>query len=135
VEEDPYEKNKRRILNYGHTLGHAVEAASGYDLLHGEAVAIGVIAAGLIEAELGLSEPGRLDRVRAILKKLDVPVKLPPNLPEDKVIDIMKHDKKAVDKWPRFVLISRLGRAHCQDGQYAVAVSREVVEKTLKKLR
>ena len=54
VEADPTEKNQRRMLNYGHTIGHAIESVSGYKLLHGEAVAIGIIAAGLIEKELGL---------------------------------------------------------------------------------
>jgi 3-dehydroquinate synthase len=134
VEEDPLEKNKRRILNYGHTVGHAVEAASDYTLLHGEAIAVGIVAAGLIEVELGLAEPGRLDRIRTVLEKLGVPVKLPPNLAEDRLIDVMKHDKKAVDQWPRFVLLDRLGQVHREDGQYAVAVSREVVEKTLNRL-
>lgn len=131
VEEDPYEKNKRRILNYGHTIGHAVEAASDYTLLHGEAVAIGIMAAGLIEIELGLSESGRLDRARSILEKLRVPVKLPRNLADDKLLDVMKHDKKAVDQWPRFVLTDGIGQVHCEDGQYAVQVSRDVVEKAL----
>ena len=135
VEEDPYEKNQRRILNYGHTVGHAVEAASGYELLHGEAVAVGIMAAGLIEAELGLSEPGRLDRIRKVLEQLGVPVNLPANLAEDRVIDLMRHDKKAVDQWPRFVLLDRLGQVHCVNGQYAVPVAREVVEDVLKKLR
>jgi 3-dehydroquinate synthase len=135
VEEDPREKNERRVLNYGHTVGHAVEAASDYSLLHGEAVAVGLVAAGLIEAELGLAEPGRLERVRTVLEKLGVPVKLPPNLAEDRVIDVMKHDKKAVDQWPRFVLLDRLGRVQCEDGQYAVPVARALIEKVLKKLR
>ncbi len=135
VEEDPLEKNKRRILNYGHTVGHAIEAAGDYALLHGEAIAVGIMAAGLIEVELGLAEPGRLDRIRTVLEKLGVPVKLPPNLAEDRLMDVMKHDKKAVDQWPRFVLLDRLGQVHCKDGQYAVAVSRDIVEKVLKKLR
>ena len=135
VEADPQERNQRRMLNYGHTLGHAVESASDYQLLHGEAIAIGMIAAGLIEEEMGLSEPGRLHRIRTILEKLDVPVKLPANLDEDKLIDLLKHDKKAVDKWPKFVLIGRLGRVHCPDGQYAVDVERPIVEKVLQKLR
>jgi 3-dehydroquinate synthase len=132
VEEDPLEKNKRRILNYGHTVGHAVEAASGYALLHGEAVAIGIVAAGLTEAELGLSQPDRLDRVRAILEKLGVPVKLPRNLAEEKLIDVMKHDKKAVDHEPRFVLLDRIGQVHCEAGQYAVPVKRDIVRKVLR---
>ncbi len=132
VEEDPLEKNKRRILNYGHTVGHAVEAASDYTLLHGEAIAVGIIAAGLIEIELGLAEPDRLHRVRTVLEKLGVPVKLPSNLAEDRLMDVMKHDKKAVDQWPRFVLLDRLGQVHREDGQYAVPVARDVVEKALK---
>jgi len=135
VEIDPNEQNQRRMLNYGHTIGHAAESASHYELLHGEAIAIGIMAAGLIEAEMGLAEPDRLRRVQGILEKLGVPVKLPAHLDEKKLIDILKHDKKAVDKWPKFVLISRLGQIHCPAGQYAVDVSREIVEKVLKKLK
>ncbi len=134
VQTDPYEQNKRRILNYGHTIGHAVESASGFELLHGEAVAIGIIAAGLIEIELKLALQERLDRVRQILEKLDVPVKLPKKIAEKDLIDLIKHDKKAVNKWPRFVLLSDIGRVYCPDGQYAVEVAPEVVEKVLKRL-
>jgi len=134
VETDPFEQNKRRILNYGHTIGHAVEAASGFELLHGEAVAIGIIAAGLIEIELELAEQERIERIRQILKKLDVPVKLPRDLAEKDLIDLIKHDKKAVNKWPRFVLISDIGQVYCPDGQYAVDVAPELVEKVLNKL-
>ncbi|MFH1884038.1 MAG: 3-dehydroquinate synthase [Planctomycetota bacterium] len=134
VETDPCEQNKRRILNYGHTIGHAVEAASGFELLHGEAVAIGIIAAGLIEIELQLAQRERIERIRQILKKLDVPVKLPKDLAEKDLIDLIKHDKKAVNKWPRFVLISDIGQVYCPDGQYAVEVAPELVEKVLKEL-
>ncbi|MBN2133337.1 MAG: 3-dehydroquinate synthase [Sedimentisphaerales bacterium] len=135
VEADPQEKNERRTLNYGHTIGHAVEAASGYDLLHGEAVAVGIVAAGRIEAEMGLAEPGRRQRVQGILERLGVPVKLPPQIAEKKVLDLLKHDKKAVGQWPRFVLIARLGQAYCRDGQYAVDVERQIVENVLRKLK
>jgi 3-dehydroquinate synthetase len=98
-------------------------------------VAVGIMAAGRIEAELGLSEPGRLDRIRKVLEKLNVPANLPANLAEETVINLMRHDKKAVDQWPRFVLLDRLGQVHCANGQYAVPVGRDVVEKVLKKLR
>jgi len=134
VEADPHERNQRRMLNYGHTIGHAAESVSNYELLHGEAIAIGIVAAGLIEVEMGLSEPRRLDRVRTILEELGVPVKLPAHLDQKKLIDILKHDKKAVDQWPKFVLITGLGQVHCPNGQYAVDVSREIVEKVLKEL-
>ncbi len=134
VETDPREQNKRRILNYGHTIGHAVEAASGFELLHGEAVAIGIIAAGLIEIELQLAQQERIERTRQILKKLDVPVKLPRDLAEKDLIDLIKHDKKAVNKWPRFVLISSIGQVYSRNGQYAVEVTPELVKKILNKL-
>jgi 3-dehydroquinate synthase len=134
VEADPGERNLRRILNYGHTIGHAVEAASGFELLHGEAVAIGIIAAGLVEIEMNLSEPGRLERIRQILQKLDVPVKLPKDLADKDLIDLLKRDKKAVNKWPRFVLISKIGRVYSRDGQFAVEVAPELVERVLEKL-
>jgi len=134
VETDPGEQNKRRILNYGHTIGHAVEAASGFELLHGEAVAIGIIAAGLIEIEMKLSQPERLERIRRILEKLDVPVKLPENIDEKKLIELLKYDKKAVNKWPRFVLVSDIGQVYSREGQYAIEVAPELVEKILDKL-
>ncbi|MCP4610555.1 MAG: 3-dehydroquinate synthase [Planctomycetes bacterium] len=134
VEIDPCEQNKRRILNYGHTIGHAVETASGFELLHGEAVAIGIIAAGIIEIELKLAPPERLERTRQILQKLDVPVTLPRNLAEKDLIDLIKHDKKAVNKWPRFVLLNDIGRVYCPDGQYAVDVAPEILGRVLKKL-
>jgi len=134
VETDPGEKNFRRILNYGHTVGHAVEAASDFGLLHGEAVAIGIIAAGLIEIEMQLAKPGRLEIIRRILEKLNVPVTLPGDLADKGLIDLIKRDKKAVNKWPRFVLVSEIGRVYCKDGQYAIEVSPEVVEKILDKL-
>ena len=134
VEEDPHEKNKRRILNYGHTVGHAVESASGFELLHGEAVSIGIIAAGLIEQEMGIAQPEKLQRVRKMLEKLEVPVTLPDNLAENMLLDLIKRDKKAVNKWPKFVLVSKIGQVHTQNGQYAVEVEPEIVTSILKKL-
>lgn len=134
VEVDPVEKNQRRMLNYGHTIGHAAESASGFELLHGEAVAIGMIGAGLIEMELGLAERSRVERVRKILKKLAVPVTLPADLAEDTLVDIIRRDKKAINKWPRFVLTDKIGQVHCRDGQWAVEVKEDLVRAVLKKL-
>lgn len=134
VESDPTENNRRRILNYGHTIGHAAELVSGFELLHGEAVAIGIMAAGLIEIELGLSSPQRLERIRKIFEKLAVPAKLPPALSKDKLIETMKRDKKAANKQPKFVLIDKIGSVYCRNEQWAVDVEQELVEKILDKL-
>lgn len=131
VEEDPNEKNKRRILNYGHTIGHAVESESGFILLHGEAVAVGTIAAGQIEIQTGLSNGKRLKRIRRIFEKLSVPVNIPKELSKEKLIETMKRDKKATGGRPKFVLIEDIGKVHCRDGQYAVEIETEVIEKIL----
>jgi len=130
VEKDPTEQNLRRILNYGHTIGHAVETASGFDLLHGECVAIGIIGAGMIEEEMGLGG-GRLGRIEQILRKLQVPVRIPAEIDKKQLINIVKRDKKAVNQWPKFVLLEEIGKAMCKDGQWAVNVDRDLVERIL----
>lgn len=134
VEIDPNEKNQRRILNYGHTIGHAVESVSGFELLHGEAVAIGIIGAALIEIELGLGDKARLERVKSLLKRLDVPVAIPKKLAKEQLIDIIRRDKKAANKWPKFALIEKIGKAHCLNGQWAHDVAEKIVGKTLDEL-
>jgi 3-dehydroquinate synthase len=135
VEEDPNEKNKRRILNYGHTIGHAVESESGFALLHGEAVAIGIMAAGQIEIEMKLSDGKRLERIRRIFERLAVPVSIPKNLPKEKLLATMRRDKKAASGRPRFVLTEDIGKVHCKDSRYAVEVEQKVIEKALEKSR
>jgi len=131
VEEDPQEKNLRRILNYGHTIGHAVESASGFELLHGECVGIGMIAAGKIEQAMGLVADDRLERIKAILGQLGLPTKIPAVITKNQIIDLLRKDKKAVGKWPRFVLLESLGKTLCRDGQWAHEVIQDVVEKCL----
>ena len=134
VEEDPTEKNKRRILNYGHTFGHAVESASDYKLLHGQAVAIGIIAAAKIEEQMGLLKDGRLSRIKNILAKLDMPTTIPENIKKENVIEIIKHDKKAVAGRAKFVLLEKIGKTLCKKDLYAHDVSEEIVEKILKEM-
>ncbi|MGA2172000.1 MAG: 3-dehydroquinate synthase [Sedimentisphaerales bacterium] len=134
VEADPTETNQRRMLNYGHTIGHAIESASGFELLHGEAVAIGIIAAGMIEIEMGLGGHERLERVRKLLTSLGVPTAIPKNISKTTLMDIIRRDKKAINKWPRFVLIDKIGDVHRQEGQWAIEVGQDVVERALEKL-
>jgi 3-dehydroquinate synthase len=138
VGEDPTEKNKRRILNYGHTIGHAVESASHYQLLHGQCVAIGMIAAGMIEQAMGMVKDDRLERIKKLLVKLGMPTTIDGGLrahPTVKhLMDLLSLDKKAVGKWPRFVLLEKLGRVHCKDGQWANEISRNIVEQCLNQL-
>jgi 3-dehydroquinate synthase len=134
VEEDPTEKNKRRILNYGHTIGHAVESACGYQLLHGQCVAIGMIAVGMMERTLGMVNDNRLERIEALLKKLGMPTGISADVKMEQLMDLLLLDKKAVGKRPWFVLLERLGRVYCKDGQWAHEVSREIIGECLGRL-
>ncbi len=134
VQIDPLEKNLRRIMNYGHTIGHAVESASHFELLHGEAIAIGLIGAARIELAMGLGSQPRLDRTTSLLEKLGVPVAIPSNITKETVMDLIKRDKKAIDKWPKFVLTKGLGQVQQENEQWAVSVERSVVERILQSL-
>ena len=131
VQQDPTEKNLRRILNYGHTIGHAVESASQFNLLHGEAVGIGMVAASLLEKELGLATDDRIERIEQLLNKLRMPTGIPADIKKDKIIELLRADKKAVGKWPRFILLESLGTTLCKDGQWAHDVPQEIVEQCL----
>jgi len=134
VEEDPFEKNRRRALNYGHTIGHAVESASRYQVLHGEAVAIGVIGAGLIEKAMHLDTDNRLGRIRRLFETLDVPTRIPQNIKKSQVMDLIQRDKKAVNRWPKFILTQRIGSVYQENEQWAVDVDPSLVEKVLEAL-
>jgi len=133
VEADPTEKNQRRMLNYGHTIGHAVEQVSGFELLHGESIAIGMIGAGLIEKEIGIGGDG-LSRISKMLGRLSVPVKIPAGLSMEKILETIGRDKKAVNGWPRFILVNKIGEVRVEDGQYGTEVSEDIVKKILKQL-
>lgn len=97
VAADEREGGRRAILNYGHTLAHAIETAGTYDLRHGEAVAVGLHYAAHLGARLGRIDAARVDEHRAILGHYDLPVQLPAGLGDDELLALMGRDKKAVD--------------------------------------
>ena len=96
VEADEREETGRRaILNYGHTFAHAFEAVAGYgQLLHGEAVSIGMMCAARLAERLKMVDPEFVRRQRALLIALRLPIATP-EFDQDKLIDAMGHDKKA----------------------------------------
>jgi 5-deoxy-5-amino-3-dehydroquinate synthase len=87
----------RNILNYGHTLAHALEIAGTFDVRHGEAVAIGVHFAALLSQELGRIDQRRVDEHRKLLEFYGLPVTLPPNVNVGELITLMRRDKKSHD--------------------------------------
>lgn len=110
VGEDERESGRRAILNYGHTVGHAVEAAAGYGrYLHGEAVAIGMVAAGWLAQQLGWLAADEARRIEALVAGFGLPLRLREPLPEEAVLRAMRSDKKARGGFLRFVLARRIG--------------------------
>jgi len=112
VSKDEKEAGLRAILNYGHTIGHAVESLTGYRVVnHGEAVAIGMVAAGAIAVQLGLWTQVECDRQTALIQKVGLPTRLPPNLDLDAILDALQTDKKVSAGQVRFVLPTQIGTA------------------------
>ena len=97
VAADEREGGRRAILNYGHTLAHALETAGGHDLRHGEAVAIGLIYAALLGRHLGRIDERRVAEHRAVVAGYDLPLAPPPWADPDALVSLMGRDKKALD--------------------------------------
>ncbi|HUF33531.1 MAG TPA: 3-dehydroquinate synthase family protein [Acidimicrobiales bacterium] len=87
---------RRATLNYGHTLAHALETAGGYDLRHGEAVAIGLVFAAELAHRLGRIDRARVDEHRATVAAYDLPMHVPRGLDPDELVELFARDKKAV---------------------------------------
>ncbi len=109
IEKDPFEQNVRAALNLGHTIGHAVEIASGYRLLHGEAIAIGLVAETLLAESLGIAEQGLAEMFTPILRGWDLPVWIPDGISRQKILRAMRVDKKRGNGVVRFTLPVRIG--------------------------
>jgi 3-dehydroquinate synthase len=97
VENDPRDRLARHALNLGHTFAHAIEAATDYEVLHGEAVAIGLVAAARLGEELGFTPHETAERLRRLLLALALPVDPPPGLDPGRVLEAMDADKKRRD--------------------------------------
>ncbi len=113
VSEDEFEQHSTRaLLNYGHTSGHAIESATGYNqFLHGEAVSIGMMVAGNIAFGMGLIDKATLDYQRHLLVEYGLPVNLPSNVDIHRVIQALQHDKKRQGSKQKWVLLKNLGEA------------------------
>jgi 3-dehydroquinate synthase len=108
VERDPFEHGIRAHLNFGHTFGHGIEKASGYQMLHGECVALGMVAACDVAVRRGLLADSSRRRVVELIARAGLPTK-GLTLPTDAILDAMGSDKKVRDGKLRFVLPDRIG--------------------------
>jgi 3-dehydroquinate synthase len=126
VSADEREQGLRAILNFGHTIGHAVEVLTEY--VHGESVAIGMAAAADLSVRLGLCKPQVAADVERVLKKAGLPTRIPQGLDLDELIDLMRQDKKATGGTLTFVLLTEVGGCQVVRDVPAEAV-RDVMEK------
>ncbi len=110
IQEDPFERTGRRAaLNLGHTIGHAVEAASQFTIAHGEAVAIGTLAVARIAERMALTEAGFAERIEADLKAMGLPTEIPGDLDRDVILRALSHDKKKANGKVLFALPLAIG--------------------------
>jgi 3-dehydroquinate synthase len=116
VSKDEKEAGLRAILNYGHTIGHAVESLTGYRLVnHGEAVAIGMVAAGKIAEGLNMWDKGSQSRHIALIQKAGLTTKLPSGIDINAIVDALQTDKKVKAGKVRFVLPTQIGVVEITD--------------------
>lgn len=127
VAEDERESGSRARLNFGHTFGHAIEAATGYGTwLHGEAVAAGMVMAAELSALMGHLKKTEVARVRDLLRRAGLPVAGPALAPET-LTELMALDKKAAKGETRFVVLEGIGRAALKSGVDTAAVRAAIV--------
>ncbi|MBD2355284.1 3-dehydroquinate synthase [Tolypothrix sp. FACHB-123] len=129
VSKDEKEAGLRAILNYGHTIGHAVESLTGYRVVnHGEAVGIGMVAAGQIALELGMWQKEETERQNALIQKAGLPTQLPSGLDIEAIIDALQLDKKVKAGKVRFVLPTQIGVVTVTD-EVPADIIRQVLQK------
>lgn len=127
VERDERESNLRKILNFGHTIGHAVENLSDYGITHGEAISIGMVAEGKLAAEMGLWSGEELPRLENLIKQAGLPTEVPVDMKVRKIIDTMKLDKKSRGGRIEMALPRRIGRMAERDGNYGLSVDESLI--------
>jgi 3-dehydroquinate synthase len=119
---------ERAVLNFGHTVGHAIERAGDYrKFLHGEAISLGIVAACAISIEKAGLPPKQRDAVINRLQRFELPTRLPANFPREKIFNALKFDKKFEGGKIRFVVTPKIGAAHVTTN-VTMADIREAVE-------
>ncbi len=111
VARDETEKGPRKALNFGHTIGHALETLSSYRLLHGEAIAVGMVLEARLGEQSGVTEAGTADRLERLLKVLGLPVRIPHEFKADQILESTRSDKKSRGGKVEYALLSSIGSA------------------------
>lgn len=132
VMRDERESGPRKLLNFGHTVGHAVESLSGFRMLHGEAVSIGMVAETRIAERMGVAGKGTTERLRRVLARLGLPTTMPMSWTAEEVVSRTRSDKKVRSGRVEYALICAPGvPAQGIDGRWGYAVADEVAKGVL----
>ena len=131
VARDERDHGLRKILNFGHTLGHGIEAASGYSLLHGEAVAIGMCAEARAAERAGIAEAGTADVIYRAMCKAGLPTALPLDLDVKRVMQLARADKKTRSGALEYALPERIGSMAGRESGWTLPLSDGLVEEVL----
>lgn len=132
VSRDEREQGLRKILNFGHTLGHGIEAASGYSLLHGEAVAIGMCAEARAAERAGIAETGTADVIQAAVCRAGLPTALPLDVDVGRVMQLAHADKKKRSGALEYALPERIGSMAGGESGWTLPLPDELVKEVLR---
>lgn len=133
VEKDEKETGLRMVLNFGHTIGHAIEKLSGYSIQHGEAISVGMIVESEISRMKGLLNEKDMQRIKEILASAGLRTKLPDYNSAD-LVNTMKIDKKAREGKTRYVLLNGIGSVATENSTYAFEVEEKIVTQAIERL-
>jgi 3-dehydroquinate synthase len=131
VRADERETGLRRTLKFGHTLGHAIELASGYALLHGEAVAIGMVLEARLAERIGVAARDTSREIERVLRRAGLPVARPDSVDPQVVLEATRHDKKSRAGAVAFALPARIGAMAGRENGWAIAVEDAAVREVL----
>jgi 3-dehydroquinate synthase len=131
VNRDERENGLRKTLNFGHTLGHAIELCDHYRMLHGEAVAAGMVLESALAERAGIAERGTVDRVREAVAAAGLPTRRPPAHDPARLLAATRADKKARGGRVEYALPARIGVMACADRGWSCPVSDELVLEVL----
>ncbi len=127
MKDDPHEHKAGMVLQYGHNVGHAVEYLSGYELTHGEAVAVGMMVAARVSKLMGGAQGDLVGDHERLLQKYALPTRIPARLRTQDIVEALRYDKKYLAEGVRMALVSRIGELWHVDGEYAMPVSDDVI--------
>ncbi len=129
VEDERETSGTRALLNFGHTIGHAIEAAAGYgQLLHGEAISLGLVAAARLSSKCSTLSPADRDQLITLLQQFELPTQLPSTIQDDAIFRYLTRDKKFEEGKIRFVLLRSMGEAFLSDAVTMADIEHAVAE-------